>query len=93
MLDSSATRGKRSLATNLTRGRRACHPEQGAMLVSTSPLSSSERRSYEEMTRPQTSAPDWIGTPPTVTSVNPGSGSTLLPSGRVLARAFDGYVF
>jgi hypothetical protein len=36
------------LVHKLARERRACHPEQGAMLVSTSPLSSSERWSYEE---------------------------------------------
>jgi hypothetical protein len=40
-----------------------CNPEQGAILVSASPLSSSERWSYEERPPAQTSASDWIGTP------------------------------
>jgi len=40
-----------------------CNPEQGAILVTTSPLSSSERWTYEERPPAQTSASDWIGTP------------------------------
>jgi hypothetical protein len=40
-----------------------CNPEQRAILVTTSPLSSSERWTYEERPPAQTSASDWIGTP------------------------------
>jgi hypothetical protein len=50
------------------------------MLVSTSPLSSRERGSHEETTASADERVrlDWHS--PTVTSVNSGSGSTLLPS-------------
>ena len=63
------------------------------MLVSTSPLSSSERCVLRRTTAcaDERLRLDWHS--PTVTGVKPGSGSTLLPSARVLARAFDGYVF
>jgi hypothetical protein len=57
------------------------------MLVSTSPLSRSERcvRRRTTACANERLRLDWHS--PAVTSVKPGSGSTLLPSGRVVARA------
>jgi len=57
------------------------------MLVSTSPLGSSERWSYEERPPAQTSASDWTGTPRRSAAWSPAADQRYFQSGRVLTRA------
>jgi hypothetical protein len=62
MGDWSAAR-QMKLVHKPARERRACHPKQRATLVSTSPLSNSERWSYQERPPAQTNASNWTATP------------------------------